>query len=232
MKKIFAAVICLLMMLCFASCEKAPENETPAPDYDEIYEEILEKNYQAIVSEEEDPLVAESEWGVFEAAEVIGEDAADKIGYVISDINGDGTKELLIGCFEAVEGAYVKNELYSVYTVSGGKAVLAFSGTYRSGISLMDGGRIFSYGSESAAASYFGEYELGADGGRLCVDFYFSEGKNEELTESGYYHNTTGETDAASSEELDMTEDEFWSVEKEYAGRTVVLEGTPFSARG
>ncbi len=198
----------------------------------DLYSEVLANYYDIIARPDGERVFAEGEFGVFEAARALGDGALNTIGYVFTDLNGDGTEELLMGVFDAADGAYVKNELYAGYTLAGDTPVLLFEGSARSAYSLMEVGRLFYYGSGGAMYSIFGEAAVNDDNGVEWVDYYFTYETDEAMTEIGFYHNTDGKWDPAVSERLDTDEDAFFALRDVYAGRTVILEDTKFAELG
>ena len=64
--------------------------------------------------------------GIKNAAQVLGDEALNKLEYSFTDINNDGTEELMIGCFEADDSASTKNEIYAAYSHDGTTATLLF----------------------------------------------------------------------------------------------------------
>lgn len=146
------------------------------------------------------------------SAETVLED----VGYTIADYSGDDIPELIIGSvFEGENGSYI-NDIYALYTLVDGKPKLVFEGWARNRYCILEDDTIYNAGSGGAMYSMFGTYSLSKDGQSLvCKDFYFTYEKNDDLTEFGFYHNTTGEWDKNVSEELDITEEEFWKFEED-----------------
>ena len=167
MKKLWMLALCIAL-LCFGGCTKEA-----AANSQELYGEVLAKYYDLIAHPDGDRLFADGECGVFEAAQAIGDEALNTIGYVFTDLNGDGTDELLVGVFDKAEGAHVKNELYAGYTLAGDAPVLLFEGWARNAYSLMDGGSLYYYGSGGAMYSIFGEAVVNGDA-LEWVDYYFT----------------------------------------------------------
>ena len=72
----------------------------------------------------------------------------------------------------------------------------------------------------------FGEYVLSAEGKLESKDYYFTYEKDEDFTEIGFYHNTAGDWDPKVSEELDVSEDEFWAISDALARNTAEMRHT------
>ena len=167
---------------------------------------------------------APGEMGVWEAVRMMGDDALDSIGYVIQDLSGDGIPELTIGYYTDEKMDTVVN---AVYTLVDGKAKPAFEGWYRNHYQFIGDGYFLNYGFNSAAESSLGTFALIEDGTALkCESFLFTA-----LDEAGnlkVYSNTTGSRDTSKSEEMDMSEEDFWTLDP--PGGNLAL--TPFSAFG
>ena len=223
MKKLWILALCLAL-LCFAGCSKEAAAEPI-----ELYGHVLAEYYDIIAHPDGEQTFDEGKFGVFEAAQALGDQALDTIGYVFTDLNGDGIDELLVGVFDTMDGAYVNNELYAGYTLAGDTPVLLFEGSARSAYSLMDGGRLFYYGSGGAMYSIFGEAMMNSEAALEWVDYYFTYETDETMTEIGFFHNNSGEWDPHVSEQLDTDADSFFAMQEAYAQRTVELDDTKFA---
>ncbi len=246
MKKKFCMMMAILMVLaCVAGC-KGGTTETAMPagedttanaggaeeniDYDSIYDSVLEEYYYMIKYANNQSEVKDGFMGVVEAAQAFESEALHEIGYLLSDINSDGVKELLIGISDETEGVYVKNDLYALYTVLNNSPRLVAEGRSRSWHSLIDGGKLFHFGSNGAAYRIFGEYSLGNEANLIPIDFYFSYDKDGSYENIGYFHNTTAIYEMAQAEELHISQEEFEGLEDALAKRTVKLTFTPFAS--
>ena len=226
MKRNLMLILSIAMVLCLAGCAEEAANPR------DLYGEVLTNYYDIIARPDGERVFADGEFGVFEAAQALGDAALDTIGYAFTNLNGDGTDELLIGVFDTMDGAFVQNELYAGYTLAGDTPVLLFEGSARSAYSLMDGGSLFYYGSGGAMYSIFGEAVVNAENGLEWVDYYFTYETDETMTEIGFFHNNSGQWEPAMSERLDTDADAFFAVEDAYAQRTVTLEDTKFAEVG
>ena len=210
--------------------EPAPQNPESVFDAEAAYADILSECSQFLSAPKDSTEYPDGLFGIYEAAMVIGAEAADTIGYVFRDINEDSIPELLIGTFDKDSRAYTKNEIYAAYTHDGQQPVLLFSGWARNSYALTEDNTFDHHGSGGAAYSIYGEYMV-SDGGEFqCIHAYFTYPKNEEMTEIGYYHNTSGIMDPAEAEEWSVTADEFWAAGDAIAAKTAKLSATPFSA--
>ncbi len=238
---IFALVFCLA--LTFGGCEEknkdktsekkaessASETETgKAVDYDKVYDNLLEEYYYTIEYASNQSDIKEGFMGVVEVGSYLEDEALDVIGYKIEDINGDGIKELLIGQSYDEEYAYVKNDLYAMYTLVIDSPTLVLEGRSRNSYSLMDKGEIYNGGSNGASYRIFGTYSLGEEGNLVCSDFNFSYERSNDYTDIGFFHNTTGEYDKNKAEEMQISEEEFGEMENSLGKRTIAIDFTPF----
>ncbi|MBR5382155.1 MAG: hypothetical protein IK136_05985, partial [Oscillospiraceae bacterium] len=153
------------------------------------------------------------------------------VGHVMQDLSGDGVPELLVGTVPDEEAEVVeKGVVFGGYACRDGEVVMFLDGWARNSYEWLGGGRFLNFGSGGAMNSGFGTFGLTKDGTELvCEDFYFTDAKNGTDWEIGYYHNTTGAWDKAVSEELDVTDDDFWAVMEDMIGGYDQLPMTPFS---
>ena len=209
-----------------------PENNEIETNYDQVYGPVLDRFYEIISTGSDSHEAAEGETGVWEAiAGKKSSDALDCIGYTIQDISGDGIPELLIGAVPEANALSSGNEIYAVYTSINDAPHLSFDGWSRSSYRYLGENNFFNQGSNGAMYSIFGTYSISPDGKALsCTDFYFTYEKDENFEEIGFYHNTTGEWDTSVSEELKITDQEFWQIETELQNKIQCVDLIPFSA--
>ena len=213
---------------------KTPENTVnpstaTAAEYVTKYEDALAKVYAFINNIDNEVGPEEGFDGIWEAAKALGDEALEKIGYVLKDISGDEVPELLIGAFEKDDDAYTNNEIYLIYTLQGEKPEIVLYGWNRNAYSLKDDNSLFYQGSSGAAMSAFGIYHISNDGESVCDDFYFTYPNDNDPSVIELFHNTIGIFYNKDSEKLDMTLDEFWALQDEMSKGTSKIEGTPFS---
>lgn len=227
-----ALLLMLLIAFTFTACSSkpSPSQAEKIPDFncDEAYGELLENFYEIVINPEAKTELDEGETGVCMVASNLGENAPNTIGYVFKDLNNDGKEELLIGAFEKEAFAATKNEIYAAYTYDD-KPVLLFESMGRESYALTENNTFCYYGSSGALYYYFGEYELIPAGTLKCIDYYFSQEKDEDYIETAFFHNTTGEHDISVSDELDVTQEEFFAFYNDIANTTTSLNGTKFS---
>lgn len=242
MKKSILIFVLTLVLVVMSGCGKTennkpgekPENTNqPSTDISEEYvtkkDEALADVYAFISNIDNEVGPKEGFDGIWKAAKALGDEALEKIGYVLKDITGDDVPELLISSFEKDDNAYTNNEIYLIYTLQGEKPEIVLYGWNRNAYSLKDDNSLFYQGSSGAAMSAFGKYHISNDGESVCDDFYFTYPNEDDPSVIELFHNTTGIFYNEESEKLDMTLDEFWALQDEMSEGTSKIEGTPFS---
>ena len=212
------------------TAESITDPAVPSFDANAAYADILSECYQLLTAPAEYTEYPDALLGIYETAMVLGVKAADTIGYVFRDLNEDTIPELLIGAFDKSDDAYTKNEIYAAYTYDGQKPVLLFAGWARNAYALTEDNTFYHHGSGGAAYAIFGEYAVSETGDFLCQNAYFTYPKEPDMTEIGFYRNTSGIMDPAEAEEWAVTADEFWAVDEALAAKTMALSAVPFSA--
>jgi len=187
----------------------------------ERYADLLSDIYHFVLQDGTvDSIPADT--GIFEMTN-LSENPLNQLGYTFLDLDHDGENELLIYAIEP-EGSKTGNRLLAIYT-QGDQPVL--EGWARNRYYLLDGEIIYNEGSSGAASSVRATYEL--NGLSLkTIDFYFTELKSDNMT-VGCYHNTTGVWDVNASDEMDITEEEFWNMMSKYDFQIQYLPVTPLS---
>lgn len=183
MKKAISLVIIVSVLLTLSACSlrtvtesvmptPTPAAETPAPTQEPTpeptpeptqepvsspYKAILDSYYLAL-SENWGP-GAMSENGInYMLSMYGGSDPLAATGYCITDLDGDGLDELIIGSIGGDE--FVTNMIYDLYTLVDGEAVLQISATERNRYYMCDNGFFINEGSSSAAHSETVYYKL------------------------------------------------------------------------
>ena len=213
---------------------------------DEVYHELLERFY-ALASDPGSDMdtAGDGEYGVLEAAQGLGDDALNGIGYLIKDLSDDGVPELVVGSLREYGG-----EVYALYTLadSGSEPELVFEGWSRNSYTYVNayvGGSscFYNYGSNSATESGQGVFTLSRNARELNWRwFYFTSAEDGNSDNVTLYANTTGSWDPKESEVAYETPDEyfellslpvvervksaFWAIDCTESGLTL----TPFSA--
>lgn len=127
------------------------------------YEEILD-NYAAAISDGWEPIQCEEAGISYLAGRM---ESKDSVGYLLRDMDGNGTQELLMICNDESQS------ILDMYTLENGEPVSVFSGWERNAYFLREDNRILNIGSGSAA--------------RTNYVFYRLQGKTLEQEESIYF---------------------------------------------
>ena len=150
-----------------AAEETAPPEEEPAEAdvLPEAYKEMLDR-YRLAVSEQRNAgQLMEDELNTLCVYCYEGE-PLENIGYLVRDLDGDGTPELLIGTVGGDNFTYLL--LFDLYTLSDGEAAPLFQGWERSRWYMLEDGRFYNYGAAGAGYSFGSVYLL--SGGELVFD--------------------------------------------------------------
>lgn len=168
--------------------------------------------------------------GINEIAQRLERDMLDKIGYQITDLNGDGIQELLICAVDALDAeSCTGTRILCAYTVSGNEKILLLDGYTRNSYCLLKDDTFYNEGSRGDVYVCRGIYRLEKESDKLsCVDFYFTD--TDENGNKLFFHNQTGEWNMSSSESFDGDETAFWTMCDEMASRIQTIELMPLSA--
>ena len=127
---------------------EATETEIPAS-----YSEILDAYAQAAAEWWNGATLAENGMN-YVAADIFGDNSRENLGYLISDLDGDGVQELIIGATEAVTDEFYGRLMLELYTLgTDGSAVNLFSATERSRYYSLGDNRFAYHGANSAFES-------------------------------------------------------------------------------
>ncbi|MCR5301209.1 MAG: hypothetical protein K6E49_02085 [Lachnospiraceae bacterium] len=153
------------------------------------------------------------------------DDLLNSIGYLITDMSGDGIPELLIGSDENYNDE-TNSYIYTLCSIIDEKPECIIAGSTRSSYNYMGDDHFYYEGSGGASITIFGKNHLSRDGSEIVWDdFYFTDEKEDG--EIGIYHNNTGIFSGDESEELNISEKEFSGKMNEYRDRCVTIKWTP-----
>ena len=187
-----------------------------------LYEEVLAETNDILVNGYDfDRTYQYVSTGLMELVNYVSlEEAQHATGYAIADISGDLVPELLIGERSVDDNGKTTTDIFQCFSVKDGELVMVFEGWGRNRTQWLGENRFLLYASSGAASSGFGvRYFTGEDTDMslnaheietVWEDFYFSDG--DEAGNISYYHNTTGEWDAAKSEQVPMEGGAFWQM--------------------
>ena len=241
-RSLLCLLLALLLTLTVSGCaqeaesgeENTPQCEAEIP---EAYTKVLDAYYYLLTGTDEtidERTGPEGINGVVALTAALREegrreDAPACVGYTVRDISGDGIPELLIADIaEKEEGACRGSMLYAVYTAAEGKADNVLEGWNRNRYDWTEDESFFNRGSAGAAYAIIGDFTLSKDGRKLvCGDYWFTCDQEENYEEITYFHNKTGEWDAAASEEVSA--EAFYQAEKKLKEKIAMLELTPFA---
>lgn len=206
------------------------------------YQDILDNAYEVITADGTAEIVEAdvifSSVGIREAG--IGRSTDESlagIGYTFYDVDGNGTKELIIADIADGDGGPWDNRILLMYSLDDDKPVLLVDGWARNRYYLLNDGTIYNEGSGGAAYTIFATYRMAEDGISLkVIDYYFSGYLDASLEEYwlaegnwGWFHNTTGEQTVDESELVKLEdEDMMWEMMEDYMAQVKQLDLTLF----
>ncbi len=153
-------------------------------------------------------------------------DCLSNIGFMVSDIDQNGTDELIIA-EKDYDGKYQR--ILAVYTMMGDEPILLFEGWSRNRYYLLPDGRIYNEGSSGAAYTEYAVYNISADGLNLeTVEAYFTD--YDATGEWSWFSSKTNSWDPEEAEWLgqDFEDDmEFYYNQAMIMDMTSLLEYVP-----
>lgn len=208
--------------------EDEPKTETRndtdyESEYAPVFDEVLEVLDYGFNMDKEYKYVS---GGLSEKVMYSGDDdLLNSIGYLMTDLSGDGVPELLIGSDEEYDGRRI-GYIYTLCTIIDDEPVCVLFGSTRSSYNYLGDGHFYYEGSGGVAITIFGENHLSKDGSELVWDdFYFTDEKEDGNI--GIYYNDSGIFGVEESEELNMSEKEFRSKMSSYQDRCEMISWIP-----
>lgn len=200
------------------TAEPTPEPvETPAPTALEVYAEKLTAYYQAISQRLDAEALREKDLN-YMLAYSYGDNAPGRFGYLLSDMDGDGNEELLIGCLTGDE--YTDEIVLDLYTIKDGAASRVFTSGERDRYYLCADGTIANEASASAFESHFRYYSYAAGALTLREEYGFDLAANR---------NDPWFRASADGTKTVITEAEAVSATERYRDSYVAQRYTPFT---
>lgn len=148
--------------------ETIDNTETTEFLYENYYKEILDNYYIALSGKENMEQVSNLLINyLYTYVETEENNCLLDVGYYISDIDGNGIPELLIGNLS--DDTFLKDMAFELYTLVDDKPELIFSGWERNRYYLYNNGKIANEGSSGAAYSDWYILEIAEDGKTLNV---------------------------------------------------------------
>ena len=203
--KIITTGIILGMMLCISGCQK-PESATTTAESDEeeaqeqpeeygYYGELIAAAGEcAIKNNGEKPenydfssvIYMKKDWDY------------GTLGYLIRDMDGNGTDELIFGGNADESGSWYDSIIYDVYTISDGELVHVLDGWERNRYFLCENGMIANEGASSAFDGSYSYFTFEGDRLSLVESVIWKYEGDENACV--YYHTTESELDTENAE--------------------------------
>lgn len=200
----------------------------------EMYSALLDEFYHIISDYSEDLFLnyeGEDKLGLLERLRFYEPgDYSEQFGYVIEDFSGDGIPELIISDLEVDEtGQYQSRSILNLYSIADNQVNSIIESFTRDRHYHLGDGKFYNEGSAGAMYYIMSVYKLSRDGQNTEeIDFYFTNLK-EGTDEMGYYHNKVGTLDLQVSEELKISEEEFWDIGKKLFAQTQPMKFQSFA---
>lgn len=165
--------------------------ETEAPD---SYEELIEAARGYVAGENTTVPMEYDFSNVF-----LTPRSYERLGYLIEDIDGNGTEELIFGGNEVEPGSSWDGVIYDIYTVSDGALVHVLDGWERNRYFLCVNGMIANEGSSGAGNSNYVYFTF--DGSKLnLVEAVIYDGMRD--ADHPWFYSTESEDDAGNAEPI------------------------------
>lgn len=207
-----ALLILAAVVLTFAGGLRA----APAADGEQAYKAILDHAYQLLAKEIGPADAQEGEAGLSEIAQYAqyAANSLNRVGYAVVDITGDGVPELLLARIaDRYNRTCFGNEIFAVYTSTGGRPVLSFEGWSRNTFTWVGDGTFINTWSSGIASNGTDLLKLSADGAkRLYLEQWFIEERKNDPEKADFYHSTYDSEGRPVKEREKITDSEFSKV--------------------
>lgn len=218
---LFILTALLVCLLCPALAEEA--------DWETAYTPILASiSHLLSCDHPEGHVSGPGETGVYELRMgTTPEDALQKVGYTLRDLNSDGIPELIIAQVDSQEANLsCGKQILAVYSCIQSTPHLLLEGWARNRYYLLPDDSLLNQGSSGAAYSCLGLFQLDSEGTELsCLDFFFTWEEDDQIVT---YHNTDG-TWEVPHEGNERVELDFWRMNEILESDTQPIELTTFA---
>ena len=197
-------------------------------EYETIYEPILKENLDVIKNgydpDKEYQYLSDAliDKVIYEKKELV----LQEVGYAIEDISGDSVPELLIGIDGIYNGKQEASGAFGIFTYKDGEVVNVIEGWDGNAFIYLGDGHFHHTGSSDAMYSGFGVLHLSPDGTEIIWDDYYFTSDKDGGEDIFFFHNTTGESDINTSEELSVSLEDFLGFMLDY--EFVLIPWKPF----
>ncbi len=237
--KIVLIFLCMFIVFVVGGCSKGFEQKSTDIEItdttesantvnsdEDNYKEILDKYYIAMSEKWDAESVTAASINYMCVYAGDGDYLADT-GYYITDVDGNGISELIIGYTS--DDPEIKNMIFEVYTLVDGKPESIITGWERNRYYLRSDGRFANEGSSGAAYSDWYVLEIVQDGKTLDV----VEGLRTDLPNPDDYSvmkwYTTTDMDYDWTNDTEISEDEANKIIRQYTDMYMSIPFIPFS---
>lgn len=192
------------------------KNDKAEPAVPHDYKSVLNGIYEYIHDFDfVEPVYGDDQYGMFENIYYGGRDknVLTVIGYALKDLTGDGDPELLIISPDYdydPEGSAGMNVL-NIYGYVNDEPVVIKNGYSRDCLWILEDGTVYETTSQNAFCGGVCLFKLKSNSTDTeIIDFRFSYAFEEDNYTEKYYTNKEGSYDYEKSEQLDISEEEYW----------------------
>lgn len=212
-----------------SECNTDAESETPSDDNREpVAETESERREQSDIPDQYEELIAAATECIEGKVEEEPEDYYDfsyiiyrygahygaslGLGYLLEDIDGNGTEELIFGENDEPDSAW-NGVMYDLYTISDGELVHVFSGGERSTYKLCENGLIANEGADGAAMSVFAYYSFEGKELHLVEAVIYNGWENSE---NPWFYSTQTESMYDTENMESVSGEQAWAIIEKY----------------